>query len=247
MVLIRNFIELLSRLNRRAPGRALRPVQMDKLDIATTFRGHLGQLRDISDTVVDTAARARTRFYAELTAGYLDRQRSDPGVYPLGSRQKLVARRMDRPLRSIIGRGFRGSCVTYPAIFLTALLVVDTQTQAQVAPQTLAAPRLTQRGHRRRPWASVSGSSPGSCDRGRLGARAEKSRHSYLRRWFCGRLIPFFCGRLPTRAGRSRHASLGDLVQTPKASLVAAPVRSAAPVRRHPRLISVPDQPECWP
>jgi hypothetical protein len=30
-----------------------------------------------------------------------------------------------------------------------------------------------------------------------------------------------------------------------KASLVAAPVRSAAPVRRHPRLMSVPDQPEC--
>ena len=103
MVLIRNIIELLSLLNRRAPGRALLPVQMDKLDIATTFRGHLGHLRDISDTVVDTAARACTRLYAESTAGYLDSQWSDPGVYPLGSRQKLVARRMDRPLRNIIG------------------------------------------------------------------------------------------------------------------------------------------------
>jgi hypothetical protein len=47
VVLIRNFIELLSLLNRRAPGRALLPVQMDKLDIATTSRGHLGHLRDI--------------------------------------------------------------------------------------------------------------------------------------------------------------------------------------------------------
>ena len=102
MVLIRNIIELLSLLNRRAPGRALLPVQMDKLDIATTFRGHLGHLRDISDTVVDTAARACTRLYAESTAGYLDSQWSDPG-HPLGSRQKLVARRMDRPLRNIIG------------------------------------------------------------------------------------------------------------------------------------------------
>jgi len=67
VVLIRNFIELLSLLNRRAPGRALLPVQMDKLDIATTFRGHLGHLghlRDISDTLVDRAARACTRFYA---------------------------------------------------------------------------------------------------------------------------------------------------------------------------------------
>jgi hypothetical protein len=64
VVLIRNFIELLSLLNRRAPGRALRPVQMDKLDIATTFRGHLGHLRDISNTLVDRAARACTRFYA---------------------------------------------------------------------------------------------------------------------------------------------------------------------------------------
>jgi hypothetical protein len=68
VVLIRNFIELLSLLYRRAPGRALLPVQMDKLDIATTFRGHLGQLRDISDTLVD---RARPRVHpslCELTA-----------------------------------------------------------------------------------------------------------------------------------------------------------------------------------
>jgi hypothetical protein len=111
VVLIRNFIELLPLLNRRALGRALLPVQMDKLDIATTFRGHLGHLRDISDTVVDRVARCVHPFLCELTAGYLDSQWSDPGVYPLGSRQKLVARRMDRPLRSMIGRGFRGSCV----------------------------------------------------------------------------------------------------------------------------------------
>ena len=69
VVLIRNFIELLSLLNRRAPGQALLPVQMDKLDIATTSRRHLGHLRDISDTVVDRFARACTRFLCELTAG----------------------------------------------------------------------------------------------------------------------------------------------------------------------------------
>src|ERR1700757_3488978 len=69
VALIRNFIELLSLLNRRAPGPALLPVQMDKLDIATTNRGHLGHLRDISDTVVDRLARACTRFLCELTAG----------------------------------------------------------------------------------------------------------------------------------------------------------------------------------
>lgn len=42
---------------------------MDKLDIATTFRGHLGHLRDISDTLVDRAARACTRFYASSPLG----------------------------------------------------------------------------------------------------------------------------------------------------------------------------------
>ena len=40
----------------------------------------------------------------------------------------------------------RKLCATYPAMFLTPLLVVDAQTQAQVAPRTLAAPRLTQGG-----------------------------------------------------------------------------------------------------
>jgi hypothetical protein len=190
VVLIRNFIELFS------PSESTRA----RSGATSSSDGQVGHRNDISRTSGTSSGHFGHRgghgrpcahpFLCELTAGYLDSQWSDPGIYPLGSRQKLVARRMDRPLHSIIGRGFRGSCVTYPAMFLTPLLVVDAQTQAQVAPRTLAAPRLTQGGHQRRLWASVSGWD--RCDRRRLGARAEKSRHSYVRRWFCGRLIPFF-------------------------------------------------------
>jgi hypothetical protein len=65
----------------------------------------------------------------------------------------------------------RKLCATHPAIFLTPLLVVDAQTQAQVALQTLAAPRLTQRGHQRRLWRRFPDRPRDHCDRGRLGAR----------------------------------------------------------------------------
>jgi hypothetical protein len=108
----------------------------------------------------------------------------------------------------------RKLCATDPAMFLTALLVVDAQRQAQVAPRTLAA-----RGCQRADTSAGCGRRfpdrpRDRCDRGRLGARAEKSRHSYVSRWFCGRVIPFFADACRTRAARPDHPSLGGLLQT---------------------------------